>query len=555
MIAAGHGRCRAGTAHATLHAPARPPERPTPASQAPRPLSCIARNSAQRAVSADPAAPRPPASFARGLAPGRFAVESDAASAQLIDAAERRRDRRGSRQRIDADAAARRRSTAASRDPSVARHMLLAFGAWLGDAALLERTGLARRPAAGGDPRRWRRGRSPRPAASTRPTWWPTRSRAPASRSARWARRSTSAAPRAACSRVLAAAFRRRPLDRLRPQRRRGRLGRSDASRRSTGSRAPTSRRSRSPTAQLDLVYAISIWSHFEPRFGLRWFEEMRRVLAPGRPPGVHDARLDGARLRRRSTRGGRSTECVEIERALYRDGHWFIDPFGEDGDWGVVNPLWGSAFVTPEFVAGATVPVLARCRVRARPQPATTRTSTCSRAPDRRAATVTGVTTTTAPSTAGELRGRPALLPAVVDRAASARPSSSPTAATTRSRSGRCTRSARSTYDVLQAVDDVSVEIAAGEFFGIVGRNGSGKSTLLKCLAGIYDIDARRAARARPAVAVHRARRRLQPGPDRARQRDDQRDHARPHAQARRASASTPSSPSPSSRTSSTCG
>lgn len=45
-------------------------------------------------------------------------------------------------------------------------------------------------------------------------------------------------------------------------------------------------------------------------------------------------------------------------------------------------------------------------------------------------------------------------------------------------------------TFDVLQAVDDVSVEIGEGEFFGIVGRNGSGKSTLLKCLAGIYDID-----------------------------------------------------------------
>jgi ABC-type polysaccharide/polyol phosphate transport system ATPase subunit len=45
-------------------------------------------------------------------------------------------------------------------------------------------------------------------------------------------------------------------------------------------------------------------------------------------------------------------------------------------------------------------------------------------------------------------------------------------------------------TFDVLQAVSEVNVEIAPGEFFGIVGRNGSGKSTLLKCLAGIYGID-----------------------------------------------------------------
>ncbi|MCK9423291.1 MAG: ABC transporter ATP-binding protein [Bacteroidales bacterium] len=44
--------------------------------------------------------------------------------------------------------------------------------------------------------------------------------------------------------------------------------------------------------------------------------------------------------------------------------------------------------------------------------------------------------------------------------------------------------------YEKYNALEDVSMEIRRGEFFGIIGRNGSGKSTFLKILAGIYTPD-----------------------------------------------------------------
>jgi SAM-dependent methyltransferase len=102
--------------------------------------------------------------------------------------------------------------------------------------------------------------------------------------------------------------------------------------------------------ASLDLAYAISIWSHFEPELGLRWFEEMRRVIRPGGHLvcTVHGLSAVDYYL----TNEMRTPEqSREIADALYTRGWWYASEFGAEGDWGVVNPRWGSTFLSPEWV------------------------------------------------------------------------------------------------------------------------------------------------------------------------------------------------------------
>jgi SAM-dependent methyltransferase len=110
------------------------------------------------------------------------------------------------------------------------------------------------------------------------------------------------------------------------------------------------------PTASLGLVFAISIWSHFEPRHGLEWFEEVRRLLGPGGHLIITTHGL--ASVAYYAGNGLRTAEqCAEIADALYSRGWWYAPEFGDAGDWGVMNPDWGTAFLSPEWLLANLCP------------------------------------------------------------------------------------------------------------------------------------------------------------------------------------------------------
>jgi SAM-dependent methyltransferase len=103
-----------------------------------------------------------------------------------------------------------------------------------------------------------------------------------------------------------------------------------------------------------DLVFAISIWSHFAENAAVEWLGEMHRILRPGGRLILTSHGLQS--IAYASAQGIRPAgQLEEIERALYRDGFWFTDEFGSEGDHGLRNPEWGTAFLSPEWLLSRT--------------------------------------------------------------------------------------------------------------------------------------------------------------------------------------------------------
>jgi len=108
-----------------------------------------------------------------------------------------------------------------------------------------------------------------------------------------------------------------------------------------------------------ELVYAISIWSHYAERAAMSWFDEMHRVLAPGgvllvTVHGLNSALQHGANPSRVKSPELLANAAYE----MLSTGYYFWDAFGTGGDWGVISSDWGEAYISPEWIVNMLAPM-----------------------------------------------------------------------------------------------------------------------------------------------------------------------------------------------------
>ena len=106
----------------------------------------------------------------------------------------------------------------------------------------------------------------------------------------------------------------------------------------------------------LDLVFAISVWSHFGATQAVRWLDEMHRVVKPG---GALVLTTQGFAALAHYLRGGHVPEeyARQGAAALLAQGHHYVESFGDEGDWGVKHPEWGMAYLTVDWLAARVLP------------------------------------------------------------------------------------------------------------------------------------------------------------------------------------------------------
>jgi SAM-dependent methyltransferase len=114
------------------------------------------------------------------------------------------------------------------------------------------------------------------------------------------------------------------------------------------------------PDEHFDFVFAISIWTHYSEPAALRWFEEMRRIIAPGGHLLLTAAGYRSVELHGEEWGSWPAHLIAEITTELYTNGYRFVGGYGKDLSLALSNSDWGEAFFTPDWLAERTCPAWA---------------------------------------------------------------------------------------------------------------------------------------------------------------------------------------------------
>jgi SAM-dependent methyltransferase len=114
------------------------------------------------------------------------------------------------------------------------------------------------------------------------------------------------------------------------------------------------------PDEHFDLVFAISVWSHYSEPAALRWLDDMQRVIAPGGHLLLTAAGYRSVELYTGDWAGWPPELIAETATALYTHGHKFVGGYGKDLSLAESSPDWGEAFFTPEWLADHACPAWA---------------------------------------------------------------------------------------------------------------------------------------------------------------------------------------------------
>ncbi|TMC54716.1 MAG: class I SAM-dependent methyltransferase [Chloroflexi bacterium] len=109
-------------------------------------------------------------------------------------------------------------------------------------------------------------------------------------------------------------------------------------------------------SSSFDCVFGISVWSHFGHAAASSWLIEINRLLKPG---GVLILTTHSfGSVAYFTSKGLRAIEDMRtVLSSMLVSGFGFLGVFGKSGDWGIVDPDWGEAYISPEWLLNSVTP------------------------------------------------------------------------------------------------------------------------------------------------------------------------------------------------------